>query len=284
MSTSVTGYPDKLRKQLKNYKEQEWPELAYGEWRYKGRLLRYPHILPADRYQLNILPGIRERFWEWFRTRKPKIKLHKYFHHLVSSQALCFNLFFPFLKEDGSAVDSRLLQALGIEEKGRFTGYFEKVLEPIEKTNFDFYLKSGSAHEIFFELKLSESEFGACDCRDVYRRRLNDIYERLLENLVDRSWLKEETFFKHYQILRNVSYLSRGPKTKLFFVFPKANECLKAAEDTIRKIAFNGLGDRVTILYLEELIERILNVTKDDPALQQHFQEFKKKYVFPQAA
>ena len=128
MSTLATDYADKLRKQLKDYKEQEWPDLAYGEWRYRGRLLRYPHILPADRYQLNILPTIRERFWDWFRTRKPKIKLHKYFHHLNSSQALCFNLFFPLLADDGKTVDPRLTQVLAIQDAGPFTGYFEKVL------------------------------------------------------------------------------------------------------------------------------------------------------------
>ena len=38
------------------------------------------------------------------------------------------------------------------------------------------------------------------------------------------------------------------------------------------------------IQYLEDLLERILNVTKDDPALQQHFEQFKEKYVLAESS
>ena len=158
-----------------------------------------------------------------------------------------------------------------------------RFLTRLRRTNFDFYLRSGSAQEVFFELKLSECEFGACNNKKVYRRRLNDIYHRQLQPLVEQSWLEEETFFKNYQILRNVSYLTR-PKSRVVFVLPRANECLRQAEETIRKIAFNGLGERIKILYLEDVLERVQEVTKDDPLLQKHFEQFRQKYVVPEAA
>jgi hypothetical protein len=81
-----------------------------------------------------------------------------------------------------------------------------------------------------------------------------------------------------------MSYLGRHAGSRLFFIFPKANEGLRKSGKTIESIASQSLGQRVTILYLEDLLERMLGVTKDDPALQQHFQEFKKKYVLPEAA
>ena len=65
-----------------------------GNWRGKF----YPHILPKEKKDLNIIEGIRNDFWPYL--NKTDIKLHQYFHHLNSSQALCFNLFFPLIKNE----------------------------------------------------------------------------------------------------------------------------------------------------------------------------------------
>ena len=62
----------------------------------------YPHILPQEKYQLNILPSFRDEFWKWFPSQR--IQLHSDFHHLNSSQAVCFNLFFPMLRNDGQGL------------------------------------------------------------------------------------------------------------------------------------------------------------------------------------
>ena len=57
----------------------------------------YPHILPAERRELNIVTSFREAFWRAQHRRG--WKLHKYFHHLSSSQALAFNLLFLLYPE-----------------------------------------------------------------------------------------------------------------------------------------------------------------------------------------
>src|SRR6478609_4943530 len=119
-------YQSRLTKHLEAYKEKRLSGVGHGFWRGQGP---YPHILPEDQQQLNILPHIRDRFWPWFEAHTRRIKLHEFFHHLNSSQALCFNLFFPFLAGDGKTVDPRLLKALGIEDQGRFAGHFERVLD-----------------------------------------------------------------------------------------------------------------------------------------------------------
>jgi hypothetical protein len=211
------------------------------------------------------------------------VKLHRFFHHLNSSQALCFNLFFPFIGEDGKTVDSRLVKALGIDDQGCYTGYFEKVFDKDENTNFDFYLESDSGQKVFFELKYSEAEFGSCKNDPKHCDKLEKHYRPLLQEYIEASWLEEKTFFRNYQVLRNMSYLGRHRESRLFFIFPKASESLAKSGETIAKIQAKSFGERVRVLYLEDLVERILDVTKDDPTLQHYFQEFKKKYVLAEA-
>ena len=80
-----------------------------------------------------------------------------------------------------------------------------------------------------------------------------------------------------------MSYLGRHPESRLFFVFPKANQQLAKSGETIAKIQAKSFGQRVNNLYLEDLVERILEVTKEDPSLQQHYQQFKEKYFLAEA-
>ena len=81
-------YSEKIKNHLSEVKFRKLTNSS-GQWRGKN----YTHILPKDQYKLNILEEIREDFWIYF--TKNDITLHTNFHHLNSSQAMCFNLFFP---------------------------------------------------------------------------------------------------------------------------------------------------------------------------------------------
>jgi hypothetical protein len=72
---------------LSTYKKAE---LTTEQGKWKNFL--YDHILPINQNEKNIITEIRSEFWSFFKLNN--IKLHQYFHHLNSSQALCFNLFF----------------------------------------------------------------------------------------------------------------------------------------------------------------------------------------------
>src|SRR5207253_5246623 len=111
-------------------------------------------------------------------------------------------------------------------------GCFEKCFPRHEGTNFDFYLEGDDEQRYFFEIKLSENEFGSLkDPPD--EGRIDRHYREHLHGYIDARWLENATFFKHYQILRNVSYLGRYPKSGLIFIFPKANESLRESEEAI---------------------------------------------------
>ncbi len=275
----MPDYQDRLREHLVSYKGRHLPGLDDGIWHYKGELRRYPHVLPKDQFGLNILPTIRESFWPWFKHRKPAIKLHRSFHHLNSSQALTFNLFFPFLREDGATVDARLIEALGVKGEGTFKGYFEKVLPDHENANFDFYLENDRGRRIFFELKLSENEFGTCEGDDEQCLKLERHYRPYLQDHVDAKWLNKDVFFRQYRILRNISYLGRYPDSGLVFIFPKANETLRDSEEAIKQIVSKSLAPRVAILYLEYLVGRILTIVQGDDLMSEHYLEIREKYL-----
>src|SRR5206468_11772445 len=85
-----TDYIERLQQHLAGYKISVLGVTESGVWGTPPR--SYAHILPREQFRLNIIAPLRERFWPE-RDRRGW-KLHKYFHHLSSSQALAFNLFF----------------------------------------------------------------------------------------------------------------------------------------------------------------------------------------------
>ena len=90
----MMSYQTALKKHLAEYKANRLGVREAGVYRKTGRA--YQHLLPSNLRYLNLLESIRAEFREYLR-HNPAIRLHPDFHHLNSSQALAFNLFFPFL-------------------------------------------------------------------------------------------------------------------------------------------------------------------------------------------
>ncbi len=125
-----------------SYKQEMWRHLAEhkvstlgvtsnGIWRRNRR--EYPHILPFGYQHLNILEPYRDEFWKFF--RQTSIGLHSDFHHLSSSQAMCFNLFLPFVIEEKYRL--QMLAGIFLTDAAVDGVRFEAVLNPVERTNFD---------------------------------------------------------------------------------------------------------------------------------------------------
>jgi len=238
-------------------------------------------LAPAD-YRLNILSGVRERFWAWFDAVKPAIELHESFHRLDSSQAMAFNLVFPFMDTSTGRVDTRLLECLGLPPILHYDGAFQKVLGEKEGTRCDVYLEEAGGQRIFFNLKLAETTFGSGENDPEHRRIFDRDCRAFLADRIDAEWLIDETSCKHERILRLVAYLGRYPDSGLVFIYPKANESLTDSDNVIKRIVSKSLAPRVAILYLEPLLARILEATKGDAALHAHFLQFCQKYLLAQ--
>ena len=195
-----------------------------------------------------------------------------------ASQAMALDLFSPFL-QSGQA-DKRLLRALGIPA-GDYEAHFEKVLDPAESTTFDFYLEAKSGRRYFFDVKLSETSFGSCDDDDRQREKLERHYRPHLHERVDAKWLEPALFFANCEVLGHLSYLGRYDESGVVFIFPKSNEGLMKAEETIKQIVSKTLAPRVALLYMEYLVGRILEAVADDDTLRERFLKFAAKHAPP---
>ena len=138
------SYEERLRAHLAKYKFRVLRVLESGAVKgaRTGVVAKRPYILPAEAIELNILAPFRERFWAEFAgaggTEARKLELQRDFAHLTSSQALCFNLFYP-LVADRSWAETFVQGVLGLKKATPKRLAFEYVEDPEEATHFDFF-------------------------------------------------------------------------------------------------------------------------------------------------
>ena len=272
------NYQDRLRAHLVKYKFRVLGVLASGAWKgpRTGAVAEHPLVLPAGEARLNILAPYRERFWQEF-ERAERRPLHRDFAHLNSSQAMCFNLFYP-LVADRAWASTFLQNVLGVKGTARALA-FEYVEDPQENTHFDFFVQLDSGAKLYFETKLAEIGFGTAELDTRSRERLLQLYAPRLASLVDPRWLEPDAFFRRYQLLRNLACLEQ-PGNLLYLVLPRANESLAQALRILPEITAGALQDRVRVLYLEDALERVKPLLRGrDEALKTHYREFREKYL-----
>jgi hypothetical protein len=258
-----------------------------GIYAHGNRSLEKEHIIPSPKtnQKLNLLPTCRPDDID-----ELPFSLHKYFHHLNSSQALCINLFSPL------ATRSRLSiidDALGLRRTRRqeLIGTFEKQSEREEvrgdqrRTSFDFHLTSPDGPQVFFEVKYTEDGFGKATQDNSHVDKVRTVYRPL----VDRSsFLSDnakrpngpfiEFFLGHYQVMRNLIHVDAD--SHVVFVFPSWNKKVADQAEAARQSFLTPRGrERVHIVHLEDLIDHIEREAADDPALRDHYAEFRRKYL-----
>jgi len=275
------NYQEGLKKHLAQYKIDD-----LGIWEdglYKKNKKPYPHILPEDDYKLNILETIREQFWDYFESDESGLsqRRHVDFHHLNSSQAMCFNLFFPFVMDNNRYLPI-LLETLELPIENVSEVSFEKILDKKEGTNFDFYIKYKNGMQILFEIKLSENVFGSGKADKSHQLKFIDIYKDLITNVVSKKYQVPSYFLKEYQLIRNFSYLGRSNQNFIFFLYPLMNTSLDNSVDKLFPDILEGrFSDRVNVGYLENIITALQSHCddKEHSLLIKHFDEFIKKYI-----
>jgi hypothetical protein len=271
-------YQERLRTHLVKYKFRVLGVLANAAWKgpRTGAVAEQPHILPAADARLNILAPYRSRFWQEF-DRGEGRSLHRDFAHLSSSQAMCFNLFYP-LTVDREWAAAFFQGVLDVKDAPR-TLAFEYVEEPGEATRFDFVAALASGARVHFETRLAELGFGTVDLPPRERFNLLSRHTPRLSGLVEAKWLEPDVFFRRYQLFRALACLER-PASSLYLVVPRANESLQQALAILPEITAGALEKRVRVLYLEDALERMKPLLRGrDEALKQHYREFRDKYL-----
>jgi hypothetical protein len=253
-----------------------------GIFPYRGQDVPKSHILPPIAHQKeNVLGKYRTQFWT---SDYARIKLHQFFHHLNSSQALCINLFYPLIAEN--ALDL-FLRFLSIEPGVGLCALFEKESEKevaVRRTSFDFYVQLATASKIFVEVKYTEHGFSQAKDDDEHRTKFRNTYLPLLlkESLYLVEECQEEKFFlNHYQILRNLVHISDTDHVVL--LFPSANTVVAKEAAYARDKLLTGAGrNRLRIVFLEEFVS-FLEDQSMGSSLDGYYQDFRTKYL-PQGA
>lgn len=271
-------YQERLKDHLARYKTAVLGIAENGVWSRNRR--PYSHILPAERKYENLLTPYRDDLCQYLHAHS-EISLHSDFHHLNSSQAMCLNLFFPLAVAPSGR--KLLTVALG-QADSMATGeswFFEKVVDPIENTNFDFLFSTSSGAMVFCEVKLSESGFGTANCDDRHREKLRTIYRPRLTGRVNSALFEEREFFPRYQLCRNFSYL-REPRDLLFVVYPGKNTVLTRQISNFMEFVEKEHRQQIRAVQLEDLIERIVALLPEHAQrLKQHYRDFAEKYLLP---
>ncbi len=217
-------FQQRAKHSLSTYKREVLGVETDGTWLRNGKA--YPHILPQEKYQRNILPSVRDEFWLWFSQQNPRIQLHSDFHHLNSSQAVCFNLFFPMLRNNGRALGA-LLSAMKIEGIPDKQSCFEFQPDLTEGTCIDFSVPLQSGGRVNFEIKYTESEFGSAKADEAHLNKFERTYRSRLTGRFVESFCCATKFLEHYQIARNIWHLDEAAGDIAVFLFPKANARLR---------------------------------------------------------
>jgi len=266
------SFQERTKIRLTKYKSDNFPELENGQWKKNKKY--YSHILPENNKFDNLLPIYRTEFRDYIENHA--IKLHSDFHHLNSSQAMCFNFFFPLYHE-------RKLEVLTdfLELKNEIVNYdsvrFEK--NGLESkfgrrpTSFDFYFETTTCKKLHFEIKYTEGGFGIAN---INLDKFDNVYSKFLKP-INSTFHSSQQFFANYQILRNLVHIDDN--SYVAFVYPKDNKdvCKGAA-----KVKSDFLIPSFHSHYFSATWENLFDIVSNsivDNKLKTHFVDFKDKYL-----
>lgn len=276
------NYRDQLIDHLSTYKETVLGIREPGIYSHQGRNIECRHILPhAERWR-NILEPIQPAVRAYLELH-PEIKLHRYFHHLNSSQAFALNLFFPYF--EGAPDRARILfRALGQEGTLQDRQWkLEDVPDKAEESNIDVTWMTDSKTRVLCEVKLTETSFGKAKHDERHLDKLRHVYEPRLRDRVDPELLRAENFFQNYQILRNVWHLAGVEASKLIFLLPQANaDSWRSVTAVLPRIRAD-LRNAIAIVSVESVISALCSDTTD-VSLQQYASRLADKYLIARAA
>lgn len=226
---------------------------------YNGK--KTPHILNiecGDRLSIikkfNLTRAAREG--EFFIADK----LHRFAHHLNSSQIMCYNFFRPFINNQKKP-KKELIEIIRsfcplLQFNNDAICEFEYVEQNGDGTNFDFYIRSGEIN-VYCEIKYTERKFSKSSSCKNPQKRYNEVYKTLIKNTQDlwTSKVSEKTVMhQYYQLFRNASKAKKG-KSYVLFICPKDREDLKHNYDEFSRELLINENDMIQYVYWEQLID-----------------------------
>lgn len=270
------SYQKKIKDHFEKNKEKWFGKIENGKWRNSENI--YPHILPKEKEILNLLPIYRNSLDKYLDINKRTINKHIYFHHLNSSQAMCLNFFYPLIVEKELDI---ILKIIGLDEKVDYQNiHFEKASD-VEKnknyrpTSFDFYIKTTSGKNVFFEIKYTEQKFGKAKLDELHINKFNDVYKDNL-NVIKEEYHNQKFFLDNYQILRNLICIDEN--SYVCFIYPNGNKKIKEqAEKAKSEFLKNEVKNKFKHLTWESVVDYAEKNVKNEN-IKKQLDDFKEKY------
>ena len=246
-----------------------------GVFMFKKEKIKLGHILPDKDKKLNIISTYRDYFYN---SELAKIKFHRFFHHLNSSQAMCINFFYPLIKEEKLNL---ILEKIGLKnEKINYKKVIFEKESNIEndgrRTSFDFYIETINGKKLFFEIKYTENEFAKAKCDEEHKNKYINSYKNKTE-VLKKEYRNSDDFLKNYQLMRNIINVTEN--NYVIFIFPDKNLKIKRQAEGSKDFVVNIYKENIINLTWEDLFEFVYNNISNNNTLKTHFNEFKKKYL-----
>lgn len=284
---SYTKFKEKILDKLADYKTNVLKIEENGIFRYRGKEYPKGHILPIP-FGKSIQDIVKE--YNVLKCLKGvdfliEKDLHRYAHHLNSSQLMCYNFFRPYIIKEGrktspnDALIDLLSNYIAINQSDDSECHFEYVQGGEyegEDTNFDFYLKSDET-EVFFEIKYTEAGFGKCENDDRHKDKFERIYNGLIKKCpaIKDSITFNHEFCKNYQLFRN-SIRATGKNKYVIFIYDENNQyCKNQLDEFLKKyitddyknmniigITWQDLAHKLKSPHREEFIDKYLSYPK----------------------
>jgi len=271
---NIVSYQNNLKQHLVEFKRRELGIEESGIFHHRGRVLEPPHILPLARASANLFEEAAPLANE-FLAANPGTR-HRYFHHLNSSQAFAFNLFFPYFSGEPAGACA-LLRAIG--QTGMLVAWEpEAVPAPYEGSNIDVSWTTTDGVQTFCEVKLSEVEFGKTTDDAHHRSKLSGIYRKVLAHHLEPSRLEPQAFFTAYQFNRNLWHMARVEHSRLVFLLPRSNTRLWQALQRLLSGVAPGTRGRIAVAASEDVIGKLCADQECPDTMRAYADKLRRKY------
>lgn len=280
-----------VKEHLCNYKILKFPEFPNGCWKRSTPQKELFYAFTWEDRENNFISHYKNQFtqsefWKEGKDkfkRKDRLKPHIYMHHMNSSQAMCINFFYPLIVENQLDIILNFLKVEN-EEVNYESACFEKRSQKDSTnnrrpTNFDFYFKTISGKEFFFEIKYTEYEFAKVKEDEEHKDKFDYVYSQLLKP-IRKEYQSMSFFLANYQLMRNLIHV--GENSYVVFLYPEENQKIRFdAEKTKNEIVKLGFQSHVCPIEWESLHRYVTNQIAKIPSLKDQMEEFKLKYFLP---
>jgi hypothetical protein len=157
---------------------------------------------------------------------------------------------------------------------------FEAVLDSSEGTNIDALISTADGHRTIIEIKFTERTFGAARADARHLAKLENVYKPLLTGRVAESCFQPTTFFRNYQLYRNLAQVRRDSADRVLLLLPRARtELWQHAMTWCRSAALDTLSQCIEVVAIEDLIAAL---TADAATCKENREvviEISRKYI-----